>query len=323
MYTVSPAARSQSAKARSGRPSAPMTGDVRVDEEDATPALTPVVPLPNPEGAHFISALRSYLHGRAEVVLAEELPEAAPCDRGCCRCAKLAPLSKDVRAFYVRQDGLAEACLEATDREHRPPELDDAAEKAARRARAAEAHAARLRMDISFGANVLLLTLKVAIAVAVGSLAVVASALDSVLDLAAGGVLWWTSRSSRRSRDGDRLAYPVGRRRLEPIGIVVFSSAMATVSLFVIVEGARQLSGGSPDPGDPAPTASEVAALAGTLGAVVAVKFSLWLFCRGSADPAVTAYSSDHRNDTLSNAVGRVRLRGCGEGGGRERERQM
>lgn len=58
------------------------------------------------------------------------------------------------------------------------------------------------------------------------SLAIIASTLDSLLDILAGGILWYTSTSMAQH---DPQRYPVGKRRMQPVGIMVFASVMATL----------------------------------------------------------------------------------------------
>lgn len=59
-----------------------------------------------------------------------------------------------------------------------------------------------------------------------GSLSIVASALDSLLDLLAGAILWFTKWSMQ---DHNKYKYPIGKSRVQPVGIVVFAAVMATL----------------------------------------------------------------------------------------------
>ena len=102
----------------------------------------------------------------------------------------------------------------------------------------------RFAMNLSFCFNVLLFVLKVIVVVMSGSLSLIASALDSFLDLLSGGILWFTARQVRRA-DADRDSFPVGKSRMQPLGILVFSCVMGTVGFQVLVEGVRQLVGPS------------------------------------------------------------------------------
>ena len=61
-----------------------------------------------------------------------------------------------------------------------------------------------------------------------GSLAVAASTLDSLLDLMAGGILWFTHLSMKKI---NIYKYPIGKLRVQPVGIVVFAAIMATLGM--------------------------------------------------------------------------------------------
>lgn len=61
-----------------------------------------------------------------------------------------------------------------------------------------------------------------------GSLAIAASTLDSLLDLMAGGILWFTHLSMKNI---DIYKYPIGKLRVQPVGIVIFAAIMATLGM--------------------------------------------------------------------------------------------
>ena len=68
---------------------------------------------------------------------------------------------------------------------------------------------------LSFIVNVFLFIVKVVGAISTGSLSVIASAVDSCLDLLAGTVIFFVSRAMRQK---DPIRYPQGKTRLEPLG---------------------------------------------------------------------------------------------------------
>ncbi|KNC47829.1 cation diffusion facilitator family protein [Thecamonas trahens ATCC 50062] len=104
--------------------------------------------------------------------------------------------------------------------------------------------AVQLVVRLSLAVNVVLFVAKVFAAVASGSLAVFASAVDSALDLVSGLIMFVTERAISRR---DPYKYPVGRRRLEPLGIIVFASVMGTAALQLILTGALRLLDGGAD----------------------------------------------------------------------------
>jgi divalent metal cation (Fe/Co/Zn/Cd) transporter len=61
-----------------------------------------------------------------------------------------------------------------------------------------------------------------------GSLAVAASTLDSLLDVMAGGILWFTHLSMKKI---NIYKYPIGKLRVQPVGIVIFAAIMATLGM--------------------------------------------------------------------------------------------
>lgn len=62
-----------------------------------------------------------------------------------------------------------------------------------------------------------------------GSLAIAASTLDSLLDLMAGGILWFTHLSMKNI---NIYKYPIGKLRVQPVGIIIFAAVMATLGTF-------------------------------------------------------------------------------------------
>lgn len=59
-----------------------------------------------------------------------------------------------------------------------------------------------------------------------GSLAIAASTLDSLLDLMAGGILWLSHLSMKNI---NIYKYPIGKLRVQPVGIIIFAAVMATL----------------------------------------------------------------------------------------------
>lgn len=76
-------------------------------------------------------------------------------------------------------------------------------------------------------ANTVLLVLKIIVMVLTSSLSVLASLVDAALDFLSTAIVWTTTRLISSSGN-DREKYPVGRRRLEPLGVLVFSVIMIT-----------------------------------------------------------------------------------------------
>lgn len=197
----------------------------------------------------------------------------------------------------------------------------------------AEAAAEERAISISFVSNVLLFCAKLVAAVMTGSMVVLVSTLDSALDLLSGGILFITALVAKKPNP---MSYPLGKAKMEPLGIVVFSALMGMSALMVAVESVKALlssqceeevaqaaatspsGANSTDSGSlsaaeedrclPESYTADIALItASILAGVVFVKTLLLVYCRsvqklrGSA--SVTAYADDHFNDALSNAV--------------------
>jgi hypothetical protein len=77
----------------------------------------------------------------------------------------------------------------------------------------------KIALYMNLSANTVLLILKIIVAVMTSSLSVIASLVDAALDFLSTAIVGLTSWMIARQ---DQYAYPVGRRRLEPIGVLVY-----------------------------------------------------------------------------------------------------
>lgn len=59
-------------------------------------------------------------------------------------------------------------------------------------------------------------------------MAIAASTLDSLLDFMAGGILWFTHLSMKNI---NMYKYPIGKLRMQPVGIIIFAAVMATLGM--------------------------------------------------------------------------------------------
>ena len=78
---------------------------------------------------------------------------------------------------------------------------------------------------INLVANAFLLAAKIAVIVLTSSLSVLASLVDAALDFLSTAIVWTTTKLISHQ---DQYSYPIGRRRLEPVGVLVFSIIMIT-----------------------------------------------------------------------------------------------
>lgn len=155
-------------------------------------------------------------------------------------------------------------------------------------------------MKISNYANIVLLAFKVYATIRTGSMAIAASTLDSLLDFMAGGILWFTHLSMKRV---NIYKYPIGKLRVQPVGIIVFAAIMATLGFQVLIQAIEQLVENKP--GDKM-TSVQLIWLYSIMLSATAVKLALWLYCRSSGNSIVRAYAKDHYFDVVTNVVGLV-----------------
>ncbi|XP_057983581.1 metal tolerance protein 4-like [Malania oleifera] len=153
-------------------------------------------------------------------------------------------------------------------------------------------------MNISNWANFILLGFKIYATVKSGSLAIAASTLDSLLDLMAGGILWFTHLSMKSI---NIYKYPIGKLRVQPVGIVIFAAVMATLGFQVLIQAVEKLIENSPYE---KMATQQLVWLYSIMLSATGVKLVLWLYCRSSENKIVRAYAKDHYFDVVTNVVG-------------------
>lgn len=162
----------------------------------------------------------------------------------------------------------------------------------------AEEKQSEFAMRISNYANIALLALKIYATIKSGSIAIAASTLDSLLDLMAGGILWFTHLSMKNI---NVYKYPIGKLRVQPVGIIVFAAVMATLGFQVLVQAVERLiENVSPD----RMNYMQLAWLYSIMLFATVVKLALWLYCRTSGNKIVRAYAKDHYFDVVTNVLG-------------------
>ncbi|KAK6841491.1 hypothetical protein PG987_002351 [Apiospora arundinis] len=149
-----------------------------------------------------------------------------------------------------------------------------------------------LAIYVNFAANAILLAGKIAVIMSVPSMSVLASLVDAVLDFLSTVIVWTTTWLISRQ---DQYKYPVGRRRLEPLGVLVFSVIMITAFTQVAVESSNRLMG----------TNREVIELTMPsliiMSLTVVIKGLCWLWCRLVNNSSVQALAADAMTDVIFN----------------------
>ncbi|XWS10576.1 hypothetical protein CRYUN_Cryun38cG0008100 [Craigia yunnanensis] len=159
------------------------------------------------------------------------------------------------------------------------------------------ARSERVAIYASNVANLVLFFAKVYASYESRSLAVIASTLDSLLDLLSGFILWFTAYSMRKP---NQYRYPIGKNRMQPVGIVVFASVMATLGLQILFESGRQLIIKAQPERDP----EKEKWMIGIMVSVTLVKLVLTVYCRRFENEIVKAYAQDHFFDVITNSIG-------------------
>ncbi|ORX97898.1 cation efflux protein [Basidiobolus meristosporus CBS 931.73] len=159
----------------------------------------------------------------------------------------------------------------------------------------------RLKVKIavygSFCANLSLFGLQLYAAISSHSLSILATMAESFMDVLSSAVLVYAARAIANS---NLLKYPVGKARLETVGVIIFSALMGTLSLGLMIEGIRALI--SHDHSPELKTGGIIC-----IAIALAVKSVLFIYCRALKDsPSAQACAQDHQNDVLVNTFGLI-----------------
>ena len=234
--------------------------------------------------------------------------------------------NKNLRKFYESQNDTIDACLEVdalvfavaddvidsmnpdADRdgivERQVPldltrgAIDDFLPWEQRDKRAREDRQAKLAINVNVVANAFMLVAKLVSLRFSPSLSLMASTVDSALDLFCTMIIYGTNRVVAWRLQSLQTRFPVGRRRLEPIGILVFSVIMVVSFLQILHESMVKLLPG----GDR--TVAELPPVA--IGAMVAnavIKGIIGLACRSIKTTQVQALVQDCKTDVYFNTA--------------------
>lgn len=153
-------------------------------------------------------------------------------------------------------------------------------------------------INISTAANFLIFAGTVFVAGISGSLALIASALDSLLDMLSGLILWYTSMKMRKPNPQ---LYPIGKQRMQTVGILVFSAVMASMGFVIVIISVEKLVSKEKAVDLKGNKAYLVIVI---MGVSIVVMFALAAYCQTFKSKLVRAYADDHLFDALTNVVG-------------------
>ncbi|SJX66573.1 related to cation diffusion facilitator 10 [Sporisorium reilianum f. sp. reilianum] len=157
-------------------------------------------------------------------------------------------------------------------------------------------------ININLIINILLLAGKGVAVLSSNSVSLIASFVDSALDLLSTIIIFATSKAIAYRSWRTMYKYPVGKQRLEPLGVVVFSVLMIASFVQVFIESAGRLREvlltGEQDPESAANLPFiGVAFMLATIG----IKTVMWLLYRSSKSSGVRAVAQDAENDVVFN----------------------
>ncbi|CAG8544349.1 1085_t:CDS:2 [Ambispora leptoticha] len=154
----------------------------------------------------------------------------------------------------------------------------------------------KIAVNGSMLVNILLFGLQLYAAIVSSSLSLFATMADSFMDILSNGTLVYTTRAASKK---DLVNYPSGKARMETTGIIIFSTLMSTLSLQIIIESIKSLTGATHT--RPHLTFWPILCVAVALGA----KFCLFLYCYTCRKyPSAAILMLDHRNDMIINSFG-------------------
>ncbi|BBN00929.1 hypothetical protein MPTK1_2g03190 [Marchantia polymorpha subsp. ruderalis] len=212
------------------------------------------------------------------------------------RCLKVLGFENGIEEYYQQQEEVLEGFTEMdsiTEHGYLPTTTNQ-------EERANVKRGEKFAIQISNICNMLLFAAKVYASIRSGSLAIIASTLDSLLDLLSGFILWFTAVSMR---EPNPYLYPIGKKRMQPLGILVFASVMATLGLQIIYESVSRLIAKDNTldlVGDKRDW------VVGIMLFATVVKLGLTLYCQSFSNEIVKAYALDHFFDVVTNVIGLI-----------------
>jgi len=152
-----------------------------------------------------------------------------------------------------------------------------------------------LAIQVNMAINVVLLAAKIFVVVLTNSVSLIASTIDSAMDLVSTLIIFFTSRWIAHSDEDTSYNYPTGKRRLEPIGIIVFSVFMQASFIQVLIESIQRLA----DERQGTVSITKVGLI--IMISTIFIKLVVWFAYRGFKNSSVRALAQDAENDVVFN----------------------
>ncbi|KAK4230134.1 cation efflux family-domain-containing protein [Podospora fimiseda] len=196
---------------------------------------------------------------------------------------------RKLKKYYTKQNELIDQFLGVDDEERNAVEAD-----------AKYQPKIKFAIRASFVVNLSLFIIQLYAAISTGSLVLFATTADAFMDLVSSFVMLVTSILAARP---SVYKYPVGRKRIEAIGIILFCALMTTVAVQLLIEGARSL--GSGGRGEEAEELHLIPII--FVAVAIGAKGSMMVYCLlYRRFPTVHIFYIDHRNDIFINTFGLV-----------------
>lgn len=157
---------------------------------------------------------------------------------------------------------------------------------------------ARWAININVIANILLLAAKIMAAFYSSSLSLIASLVDSGLDLLCTLIVWVTNRLVQWRLKSLNRRFPVGRRRIEPLGILVFAVIMIISFAQILQESVTKLL-----PGGEHKITNLPPIAIGAMLATIILKGIIGLGCMRVKTTQVQALAQDCKTDVVFNTL--------------------
>lgn len=157
-----------------------------------------------------------------------------------------------------------------------------------------------LAIMVNFFINFLLMLGKIVISLLTNSLSVVASLVDSILDFLSTFIIYIANRLSNTKSWSTQIAYPIGRTRLEPLGILIFS-VIIIISFFQVgLESFKKLFFDSTPDKKPAQIGWDAISI---MLVTIFAKIGCWWWCSLSKSSSVQALAQDAVTDIMFNTI--------------------
>ena len=163
---------------------------------------------------------------------------------------------------------------------------------------------ASFAININLAVNVLLLAGKAFAVISSNSVSLLASLVDSALDLLSTVIIFGTSKAIAYRSWHTYFKYPVGKKRFEPLGVVIFSVLMIASFCQVLVESSERLWAVlHKDAKEPNEMAQLPWVGVAFMVLTIIVKAFMWVIYRKSSSSGVRAVAQDAENDVVFNVA--------------------